>query len=129
MKKLSEEDRPLAILELDKWHDEEKRDAISKTFRFKDFNEAFGFMTRIAMEAEKNNHHPEWSNTYNTVSITLTSHDVGGLSDRDLKMARYIDSVLSALMVKTSSKKVGSIIFYQNFSLLLLCEIELLLGC
>ena len=96
MKKLSEEDRPLAILELDKWHDEEKRDAISKTFRFKDFNEAFGFMTRIAMEAEKNNHHPEWSNTYNTVSITLTSHDVGGLSDRDLEMARYIDSVLSA---------------------------------
>ena len=95
MIKISEAERSLAISELEMWHDEKARNAISKTFRFKNFNEAFAFMTRIAMEAEKNNHHPEWSNVYNSVSITLTSHDVGGISERDLKMARFIDSVVS----------------------------------
>ena len=92
-KKLNDEDRPLAIAKLRKWQDEEERNAISKSFKFKNFNEAFAFMTRVAMESEKINHHPEWSNVYNTVNITLTSHDVGGISERDLAMARYIDSI------------------------------------
>ena len=95
MKKLNQSDRFIAISELELWEDEETRNAISKTFKFKNFNEAFAFMTRVAMEAEKNDHHPEWSNIYNTVSITLTSHDVGGVSERDVNMARYIDSVFS----------------------------------
>ena len=92
-KKLNDEDRPLAIAKLRKWQDEEGKNAISKSFKFKSFNEAFAFMTRVAMESEKINHHPEWSNVYNTVDITLTSHDVGGISERDLAMARYIDSI------------------------------------
>ena len=92
-KKLNDEDRPLAIAKLRKWQDEEEKNAISKSFKFKNFNEAFAFMTRVAMESEKINHHPEWSNVSNTVNITLTSHDVGGISERDLAMARYIDSI------------------------------------
>jgi len=91
--KLNDADRASAIAELETWHDESERNAIKKSFRFKDFNEAFAFMTRVAMEAEKTNHHPEWSNVYNTVDITLTSHDVGGVSERDLTLARFIDSV------------------------------------
>ncbi len=94
IKKFRDEERSLAIAELKLWQDEEERDAISRSFKFKNFNEAFAFMTRVAMEAEKTNHHPEWSNVYNTVNITLTSHDVGGFSERDLKMARYIDSLI-----------------------------------
>ena len=92
-KKLNVEDRSSAIAKLKMWQDDEEKNAISKSFKFKDFNEAFAFMTRIAMESEKTNHHPEWSNIYNTVDITLTSHDVGGVSERDLAMARYIDSL------------------------------------
>ncbi len=91
--KLNDADRSSAIAKLEKWQDEGERNAISKSLKFKNFNEAFAFMTRVAMEAEKINHHPEWSNVYNTVNITLTSHDVGGISERDLMMARYIDSV------------------------------------
>jgi 4a-hydroxytetrahydrobiopterin dehydratase len=91
--KLNDADRSSAIAKLEKWQDEGERNAISKSLKFKNFNEAFAFMTRVAMEAEKTNHHPEWSNVYNTVNITLTSHDVGGISERDLMMARYIDSV------------------------------------
>ena len=93
IEKLNDTDRTTAIAKLEKWQDECERNAISKSFKFKNFNEAFAFMTRVAMEAEKTNHHPEWSNVYNTVNITLTSHDVGGISERDLMMARYIDSI------------------------------------
>jgi 4a-hydroxytetrahydrobiopterin dehydratase len=92
-KKLKDTDRSSAITELKMWQDEKERNAISRSFKFKNFNEAFAFMTRVAMESEKTNHHPEWSNVYNTVDITLTSHDVGGISERDLKMARYIDAL------------------------------------
>lgn len=94
--KLNEADRASAIAELDMWRTESGRDAISKSFSFKNFNEAFAFMTRVALEAEKSNHHPEWSNVYNTVDITLTSHDVGGVSERDLKLARFIDAAARA---------------------------------
>jgi len=67
------------------------RDAIFKSFQFKNFNDAFGFMTHIAMQAEKMDHHPEWFNVYNKVEITLSSHDVSGLSERDIRMAKFIE--------------------------------------
>jgi 4a-hydroxytetrahydrobiopterin dehydratase len=73
----------------DGWNEVDGRDAISKTFTFKNFNEAFGFMTRVAMQAEKLDHHPEWFNVYKTVEVTLTTHDVDGLSDLDIKLALY----------------------------------------
>ena len=69
------------------------RDAIAKDFAFKDFTEAFAWMTRAALWAEKWNHHPEWCNTYNRVTVTLTNHDAGGLSSLDAKLARKLDSL------------------------------------
>ena len=69
------------------------RDAIKKTFLFQDFNEVFGFMTRIALKADAMNHHPEWFNVYNRVEITLSTHDVGGLSDRDVTLANFIETL------------------------------------
>ena len=69
---------------------------LQRTFLFHDFVEAFGFMSRVALLAEQRNHHPEWSNVYNRVSITLTTHDTGGLSDLDVDMARSIDALLPA---------------------------------
>ncbi|VDN58052.1 unnamed protein product, partial [Dracunculus medinensis] len=77
------------------WKIVEGRDAIQKNFIFKDFNEAFGFMTRIAMQAEKMNHHPEWFNVYNKVDVTLSSHDVNGLSIRDVKLADFIEKLIA----------------------------------
>lgn len=73
------------------WRMDEARDAISKTYVFENFVDAFGFMTRAAIWAEKWNHHPEWSNVYKTVEVTLTTHDVGGLSPLDVKLARKMD--------------------------------------
>lgn len=78
------------------WAYDEKRSTISRTFIFTDFNAAFGFMSRVALYAEANNHHPEWFNVWNRVEVTLTTHDVGGLSQRDVAMARWMDSVLSS---------------------------------
>ncbi|NCQ24625.1 MAG: 4a-hydroxytetrahydrobiopterin dehydratase [Rhodobacteraceae bacterium CG17_big_fil_post_rev_8_21_14_2_50_63_15] len=75
------------------WSVDETRDAISKEFTFNDFIEAFGFMTRAAIWAEKWNHHPEWFNVYNRVQVTLTTHDVGGLSALDVKLARKMDGL------------------------------------
>ncbi len=69
------------------------RDAIARDFKFKDFSAAWGFMARIALLAEQQDHHPEWSNVYNRVSITLTTHDAGGLSERDVKLAQAIDAI------------------------------------
>ena len=71
------------------------RDAIQKTFNFKDFNEAFGFMTRVALKADKMDHHPEWFNVYNRVEITLSTHDCQGLSERDVKLANFIDGCVN----------------------------------
>jgi 4a-hydroxytetrahydrobiopterin dehydratase len=75
------------------WHRVEGRDAITRSFTFKNFSAAFGFMTRVAMLAEKMNHHPEWANVYNRVDVTLTTHDTGGVSERDLKMAQIMDMI------------------------------------
>ena len=77
------------------WHMAEGRDAIEKSFAFRDFTEAFGWMTRAAIWAEKLNHHPEWCNTYNRVTVLLTSHDIDGLSMRDVKLARRMDALAS----------------------------------
>lgn len=74
------------------WVETEGRDAARKTFRFRDFNEAFGFMTRVALAADKADHHPEWFNVYNRVEITLTTHDAGGLSARDAALADFIEN-------------------------------------
>jgi len=76
------------------WRPLPDRDAIVRDFRFKDFSAAWGFMARVALLAEQQDHHPEWSNVYNRVSITLTTHDAGGLSERDIALARAIDAVL-----------------------------------
>ena len=89
--RLSGEARLALPAELPGWAPVEGRDALKKTFKFKSFNEAWGFMTRVALAAEKLNHHPEWSNVYNRVEIVLTTHDCGGLSELDVKLARRID--------------------------------------
>ena len=69
------------------------RDAIEKTFVFKDFNEAFGFMTRVALKADKIDHHPEWFNVYNRVEVLLATHDADGVTDLDLEMASFMDEI------------------------------------
>ena len=73
------------------------REAITKTFKFKNFKEAFAFMTMVALKAEQMNHHPEWSNVYNSVSINLTTHDVGGLSELDINLGKFIDDTFEQL--------------------------------
>ena len=93
VEKLAGVERQAALAKLKGWHAVEGRDAIHKSLRFKDFNEAFGFMTRVALAAEKANHHPEWSNVYNKVEITLTTHECDGLSARDIKLAEFIDAL------------------------------------
>ena len=75
------------------WSLVEGRDAIKKSFKFSDFNEAWGFMCRTALKAESMNHHPEWFNVYNNVDVTLSTHDCSGLSFRDVKLATFMDSV------------------------------------
>ncbi|MCB4823425.1 4a-hydroxytetrahydrobiopterin dehydratase [Roseicella aerolata] len=77
------------------WHMVAGRDAIRREFRFRDFSEAWGFMARVALLAEAQDHHPEWSNVWNRVEIVLSTHDAGGLSERDLRLARSIDALLA----------------------------------
>ncbi|MHA1536563.1 MAG: 4a-hydroxytetrahydrobiopterin dehydratase [Alphaproteobacteria bacterium] len=85
--------RSEALAALPGWQEIEGRDAISRTLRFEDFNAAFGFMTKVALYAERADHHPEWFNVYSRVEITLSTHDAGGLSRRDIEMARFIDGL------------------------------------
>jgi 4a-hydroxytetrahydrobiopterin dehydratase len=89
--KLSGETRKSALARLPGWSEVPGRDAITRTFVFKDFNEAFGFMTRAALVAEKMDHHPEWSNVYKTVAVTLSTHDAGGLTERDIRLAEAMN--------------------------------------
>jgi 4a-hydroxytetrahydrobiopterin dehydratase len=79
------------------WHQEEKRNAITREFVFPNFNRAFAFMTQVALAAEKADHHPEWSNVYNKVRVTLTTHDAGGVTQKDLDLARFADEAYARL--------------------------------
>jgi 4a-hydroxytetrahydrobiopterin dehydratase len=89
--KLSGDARDSALAELDGWTEAEGRDAIQKSFKFKSFNQAFAFMTRVALKAEKMNHHPEWFNVYSTVDVTLATHDAGGVTEQDVSLAKFMD--------------------------------------
>jgi 4a-hydroxytetrahydrobiopterin dehydratase len=91
--KLDNEARKSALARLNGWSDVSGRDAITKKFVFKNFNEAFGFMSRVALVAEKMDHHPEWSNVYKTVDVTLSTHDAGGLTELDVKLAEAMDKI------------------------------------
>ena len=91
---LTQEQRAAALAELPEWTVVAEPDGISRRFVFRDFVAAFGFMTRVAIVAEKADHHPEWSNVYNRVDIVLTTHDAGGLSQRDIDLAQAIDGLL-----------------------------------
>lgn len=91
---LTEEERADALDALPDWDYDEARDAIARTLQFADFAEAFGFMARVALLAEKRDHHPEWTNVWNRVDILLTTHDAGGLSVRDVELAQAIDAML-----------------------------------
>jgi len=95
-KKLSSDARKAALAKLKGWSEAQGRDAIAKKFVFKDFNEAFGFMTRVALVAEKLDHHPEWFNVYKTVEVTLSTHDAGGVTERDVELAAAMDQIASA---------------------------------
>ncbi|KAM4748575.1 pterin-4-alpha-carbinolamine dehydratase 2 [Rhinophrynus dorsalis] len=90
---LTSEERAQGLQELQSlgWTEIAEKDAIYKEYKFKTFNQAFGFMTRVALQAEKMNHHPEWFNVYNKVQITLTTHDCGRLTKKDLKLAQFIE--------------------------------------
>ncbi len=89
--RLSDEEQQLSLESLPNWQLVPGREAICRTIEFADFNEAFGFMTRVAMQAEKLDHHPEWSNVWRRVDITLTTHSAGGLTNLDIKLAQFID--------------------------------------
>lgn len=91
--KLTDEERALALVDLPLWTPVMEPDGITRRFTFTDFNAAFGFMTRVAILAEKADHHPEWSNVYNRVDILLTTHDAGGLSQRDIDLAKSIEAL------------------------------------
>jgi 4a-hydroxytetrahydrobiopterin dehydratase len=93
IEKLTAAERAAALQELAGWQPAEGRDAIQRSFKFKNFNEAWGFMNRVALMAEKADHHPEWFNVYNRVDILLTTHDCNGLSQRDVALARQISGI------------------------------------
>src|SRR5262245_59630938 len=93
--KITAENRKAALARPSGWTDVSGRDAITKTFVFADFNAAFGFMTRAALIAEKMDHHPEWFNVYKKVEVTLATHDAGGVTDRDIKLAEAMDKLAS----------------------------------
>src|SRR5436190_1059474 len=88
--------RKSALAMLPGWSEAKNRDAITRQFTFRDFNEAFGFMARAALIAEKLDHHPEWFNVYNKVEVTLATHDAGGVTERDVKLAQAMDRLAKA---------------------------------
>lgn len=93
--RLSDAQRDEVLAALSAWSLREDGLAITRELRFADFNEAFGFMTRVALHADRVDHHPEWFNVYNKVAIMLTTHDAGGVSERDVEMARFIDRLVA----------------------------------
>lgn len=97
--RLSAETRKSALAELPGWSETPGREAIARTFIFKDFNEAFGFMSRAALVAEKNDHHPEWKNVYKTVEVVLATHDAGGVTRLDIDLAKAMNAIARQLGV------------------------------
>ena len=97
--RLSAEARKAALQELSGWTEVSGREAIARTFAFKDFNEAFGFMSRAALIAEKNDHHPEWRNVYKTVEVVLATHDAGGVTKLDVALAKAMNAIAKQLGV------------------------------
>ena len=95
MAKLTGKERDKALGRLNGWVYDEDADAITHEFKFKDFSEAFAFMTRVALLAQTADHHPEWSNVYNKVSVTLTTHDAGGVTAKDVALAEGIDKLIA----------------------------------
>jgi 4a-hydroxytetrahydrobiopterin dehydratase len=91
--RLSTAARKAALLDLPGWVELDGREAIGRTFTFKNFNEAFGFMARVALVAEKHDHHPEWRNVYRTVEVVLTTHDAGGVTPRDIELAKAMNAI------------------------------------
>jgi 4a-hydroxytetrahydrobiopterin dehydratase len=91
--KLTSEERSTQLAQLPGWTAAIGRDGIHKSFQFDDFNAAFGFMTRVAIKAQEMDHHPEWFNVYNKVEITLSTHEAGGLTERDVALAHFIESI------------------------------------
>ena len=96
VEQLNEDQRAAALDRLGEWDYDDARDALTRSFLFADFSEAFAFMTRVALLAQKADHHPEWSNVWNRVDSLLTTHDAGGLSQRDVRMAEAIDLLLAS---------------------------------
>jgi 4a-hydroxytetrahydrobiopterin dehydratase len=99
VEKLSVEARKAALKTLSGWSEVVGRDAIERTFTFKDFNEAFGFMSRAALVAEKSDHHPEWRNVYKTVEVVLSTHDAGGVTSLDIELAKAMNAIAKSLGV------------------------------
>jgi 4a-hydroxytetrahydrobiopterin dehydratase len=97
--RLSAEMRKSALQALPGWAETPGREAIGRTFTFKDFNEAFGFMARAALVAEKNDHHPEWRNVYKSVEVVLATHDAGGVTSRDVELAKAMNAIAKQLGV------------------------------
>jgi 4a-hydroxytetrahydrobiopterin dehydratase len=97
--RLSAEARRAALVELAGWKEVSGREAIERTFTFKDFNEAFGFMSRAALVAEKHDHHPEWRNVYRTVEVVLATHDAGGVTRLDIELAKAMNGIARQLGV------------------------------
>jgi len=95
--RLSAEARKSALQGIPGWSEVSGREAIARTFTFKDFNEAFGFMSRAALVAEKNDHHPEWRNVYRTVEVLLSTHDADGVTQRDIDLAKAMNAIASQL--------------------------------
>lgn len=94
---LSMEEREAALKRLAGWTYEDGRAGIARSFKFQDFSEAFGFMTRVALLAERADHHPEWSNVWNKVDVLLTTHSAGGLTVKDVELAQSIDALAASL--------------------------------
>ncbi|KIL97339.1 Pterin-4-alpha-carbinolamine dehydratase [Paramagnetospirillum magnetotacticum MS-1] len=93
--RLSPDERKAALATLDGWTEAEGRDAIARSLRFADFAQAFAFMTQVALAAEKMNHHPEWFNVWNRIDVTLSTHDAGGVTQKDIDLARAINGAAS----------------------------------
>ena len=97
--KLTGAARAAALAKLAGWNEVDGRDAITRRFTFKDFNEAFGFMSRVALVAEKRDHHPEWRNVYKTVDVVLSTHDAGGVTAKDIDLAKAMNAIALQLGV------------------------------